>query len=133
MLNMETTIATIGKQKYKTELQSRNHIVIADEPIDVGGQDMGFTPSELLQSSLAACSAMTIRMYADRKKWNLEKVIVNVGFKRHISTGEVTFKKEIELSGDLTNEEKQKLLDMGSKCPIEKMIKGNIIVDSQLV
>ncbi len=130
---MKTTIATIGKQKYKTELQSRNHIVIADEPVEVGGQDFGFTPSELLQSSLAACSAMTIRMYADRKKWELEKVIINVGFKRNISTGEVTFKKEIELFGNLTNEERQKLLEMGSKCPIEKMIKGTIIVDSQLV
>jgi len=130
---MNTTIATIGKQKYKTELQVNNHIIIADEPVEVGGQDLGFTPSELLQSSLASCSAMTIRMYADRKGWDLEKVEIEVGFKRNISTGEVTFKKEIKLYGNLTDDQQEKLLEMGSKCPIEKMIKGTILVESSLL
>lgn len=130
---MNTTIATIGKQKYKTELQVNNHIIIADEPVEVGGQDLGFTPSELLQSSLASCSAMTIRMYADRKGWDLEKVEIEVGFKRNISTGEVTFKKEIKLYGNLTDDQQEKLLEMGSKCPIEKMIKGTILVESKLL
>lgn len=130
---MNTTIATIGKQKYKTELQVNNHIIIADEPVEVGGKDLGFTPSELLQSSLASCSAMTIRMYADRKGWDLEKVEIEVGFKRNISTGEVTFKKEIKLYGNLTDDEQEKLLEMGSKCPIEKMIKGTILVESSLL
>lgn len=130
---MNTTIATIGKQKYKTELQVNNHIIIADEPVEVGGQDLGFTPSELLQSSLASCSAMTIRMYADRKEWDLEKVEIEVGFKRNISTGEVTFKKEIKLFGNLTEDQQEKLLEMGSKCPIEKMIKGTILVESELL
>lgn len=130
---MNTTHATIGKQKYKTELQVNNHIIIADEPVEVGGKDLGFTPSELLQSSLASCSAMTIRMYADRKGWDLEKVEIEVGFKRNISTGEVTFKKEIKLFGNLTDDQQEKLLEMGSKCPIEKMIKGTILVESKLL
>jgi len=130
---MKITTATIGKQKFKTELQSRNHIVMADEPLEVGGQDLGFTPTELLESSLAACSTMTIRMYADRKGWDLEKVIIQVGFKRNITTSEVTFKKEIQLFGNLDNEKREKLLEMGSKCPIEKMITGNVRVQSKLI
>jgi len=129
---MNTTIATIGKQKYKTEIQARNHIIMADEPIQVGGQDLGFTPTELLESSLAACTAMTIRMYADRKGWDLNRVEVKVGFKRNITTHQITFNKEIELFGKLDNEQRQKLLEMGSKCPIEKMITGNITVESNL-
>ena len=130
---MTTILATIERQKYKTEIQARNHIVMADEPTEVGGQDLGFTPTELLESSLAACSAMTIRMYADRKGWDLERVEINVGFKRDISTQQITFKKEIKFFGNLDNEQRGRLLEMGSKCPIEKMITGSVLVESQLV
>jgi len=130
---MKTTIATIGRQKYKTEIQAGNHIVMADEPIGVGGQDLGFTPTELLEASLAACSSMTIRMYADRKGWDLEKVEINVGFKRNMTTRQITFKKEIRLFGTLDKEQREKLLEMGSKCPIEKMITANVVVASNLI
>lgn len=75
---------------------------------------------------------MTIRMYANRKAWDLQQVIVNVGFKRNITTQTVTFKKEVELIGNLHNEQRQKLLQMGSKCPIEKMITGEVKVESTL-
>ncbi len=129
---MKTVSATIGTQLYKTEIQAKNHIITADEPESVGGQNLGLTPTELLESSLAACSAMTIRMYANRKEWDLQQVIVNVGFKRNITTQTVTFKKEIELIGNLDDEQRQKLLQMGSKCPIEKMITGEIKVESTL-
>ncbi len=99
---MKTISATIGTQLYKTEIQAKNHIITADEPESVGGQNLGLTPTELLESSLAACSAMTIRMYANRKAWDLQQVIVNVGFKRNITTQAVTFKKEVELIATLT-------------------------------
>ncbi|MCK7592031.1 OsmC family protein [Subsaxibacter sp. CAU 1640] len=129
---MKTVSATIGIQLYKTEIQAKNHIITADEPESVGGQNLGFTPTELLESSLAACSAMTIRMYADRKGWGLQKVIVDVGFKRNLSTQTVTFRKEIELIGNLDSEQRQRLLEMGANCPIEKMLKGEIKIESQL-
>ena len=129
---MKTVSATIGIQLYKTEIQAKNHIITADEPESVGGQNLGFTPTELLESSLAACSAMTIRMYADRKGWDLQKVIVDVGFKRNLSTQTVTFRKEIELIGNLDSEQRQRLLEMGANCPIEKMLKGEIKIESQL-
>lgn len=129
---MKTVSATIGIQLYKTEIQAKNHIITADEPESVGGQNLGFTPTELLESSLAACSAMTIRMYADRKGWGLQKVIVDVGFKRNLSTQTVTFRKEIGLIGNLDSEQRQRLLEMGANCPIEKMLKGEIKIESQL-
>ncbi|MDX1270552.1 OsmC family protein [Bizionia paragorgiae] len=125
--------ATIGAQKYKTEIQAKNHIITADEPVEVGGQDLGFTPTELLESSLAACTAMTIRMYADRKAWDLQEAQVNVSFKRNIKTHLVTFKKQIELIGNLTSEQREKLLEIGKKCPIEKIIKGEVAVASKLI
>lgn len=130
---MRTTIARIRRQKYKTELQARNHIITADEPIEVGGQDLGFTPTELLESSLAACSAMTMRMYADRKRWDLEEVEVNVGFKRNLTTKQITFKKEIKLFGNLDDDQRAKLLEMAARCPIEKIITGNISIEADLL
>ena len=125
--------AKIGKQKYKTELQAKNHIITADEPTDVGGQDLGFTPTELLESSLGACTAMTLRMYADRKNWDLHEANVKVGFKRNMTSQQVTFVKEIELIGNLDTEQRDKLLEMAARCPIEKMITGEIKVESILV
>lgn len=129
---MKTVSATIDTQLYKTELQAKNHIIISDEPETVGGQNLGLTPTELLESALASCSAMTIRMYANKKGWDVKKVIVNVGFKRNITTQTVTFKKDIELIGNLDNEQRQRLLEMGANCPIEKMLKGTIKVESHL-
>ncbi|MFV0564421.1 MAG: OsmC family protein [Flavobacteriaceae bacterium] len=130
---MKTITATIGTQKYKTEIQAKNHIVIADEPEDLGGKNLGFTPTELLESALAACTAMTLRMYADKKGWDLQHVEINVGFKRNISTQQLTFKKDIKLTGNLNQEQRQRLLEMGANCPIEKMLTGNITVASALI
>ncbi|MDX1278340.1 OsmC family protein [Oceanihabitans sediminis] len=130
---MKKVKASIGSQKYKTEIQAKNHIITADEPVEVGGQNLGFTPTELLESSLATCTAMTLRMYADRKEWELKEAKVNVSFKRNIKTHEIKFRKEIELFGNLTDEQREKLLEMGKKCPIEKILKGDITVDSKLL
>ncbi|KPM31233.1 Putative redox protein, regulator of disulfide bond formation [Croceitalea dokdonensis DOKDO 023] len=107
-INKKYVSVTIGAQKYKTEIQAKNQIIIADEPVEVGGQDLGFTPAELLEASLATCSVMAIRMYADRKEWNLQEAKVNVSFKRNIKTHLVAFKKEIEIIGDLTEEQRSR-------------------------
>jgi|SRR5690606_19780817 len=130
---MKTTTARIGKQKFKSEIQARNHIIMADEPLAVGGKDLGFTPTELLEASLASCSTMTIRMYADRKGWDLEEVIVQVRYKRNITSGRITFNKDIQLVGNLDDTQRLRLLEMGSKCPIEKMITAEVIVESNLI
>lgn len=128
----KTVQATIRQQKYKTEIQAKNHILIADEPIEVGGQDFGFTPTELLEASLASCTAMTIRMYADRKGWDLTEAKINVSFKRNIGTHIVTFKKDIELFGNLNDKQRLRLKEIGTKCPIEKILKGQVDVESRL-
>ncbi|WP_425075229.1 OsmC family protein [Psychroserpens sp. S379A] len=128
----KTVQATIRQQKYKTEIQAKNHILIADEPIEVAGQDFGFTPTELLEASLASCTAMTIRMYADRKGWDLTEAKINVSFKRNISTHLVTFKKDIELFGNLNDKQRLRLKEIGTKCPIEKILKGQVDVESRL-
>ena len=129
---MNTVSASIGTQLYKTEIKTNNHLIIADEPKKVGGQDLGFTPTELLNSSLAACSAITIRMYAERKGWNVQHININVKHKINTSSETITFEKEIEVIGNLDAAQKKRLVEIGEKCPVEKMLKGDIKVVSSL-
>ena len=70
--------ASVGKSGFRTEIRARTHALVADEPLDAGGTDAGATPYELLLGAVAACTAMTVRMYADRKRWPVEDVIVRV-------------------------------------------------------
>lgn len=79
---MEKITAHIGAAHYKTEIRSATNTIISDEPAIVGGTDLGFTPEELLASSLAACTCITLRMYADRKEWALHDVKVEVTFEK---------------------------------------------------
>ena len=72
---MTKVSSNIGKELYKIEIKSpTGNIVIADEPVEKGGKDKGFSPFELLVSSLAACTSATVRMYADRKGWELDEI-----------------------------------------------------------
>src|SRR5689334_12570740 len=70
--------ASIAATGFRTTIRTRTHSLLADEPVDVGGTDAGATPYELLLGALAACTAMTVRMYADRKQWPLGDVVVRI-------------------------------------------------------
>ena len=76
--NIHTVTAYNANERYKTVITDNSNQIIADEPVEVGGTNQGLSPSQLLASSLASCSAITVRMYADRKKWDLNEIIVNV-------------------------------------------------------
>ena len=75
--------SSIKKEPYKIEIKSPSgNIVIADEPLNSGGKDLGFSPKELLASALAACTSATVKMYADRKGWALEEVKLEIELER---------------------------------------------------
>ena len=73
----------INTANYRTELSNEKHAILADEPIALGGSDQGMTPTELLAASLIACTNITLRMYADRKEWSVDKIVTTVEFKQH--------------------------------------------------
>ena len=93
----------------KTVLTNGRHELIADEPKTNGGSDLGFSPSELLCSALATCTCVTLRMYADRKEWSLEKVAVHIEMETDTSKNITNIKREIQLFGNLNEEEKYRL------------------------
>jgi putative redox protein len=131
---MEKTInAHIKADHYATVLTNNRHTLVADEPLDLGGTDLGFSPSELLCSALAACTCITLRMYADRKGWALTDVKADIIVERDKETNTTHFNRQISLIGDLTEDQKTRLLSIANQCPIHKTLTNPIVIDTALV
>ena len=112
----------------------------ADEPEDVGGSDFGPSPYQLLASALAACTAMTLRMYSNRKNLGVQEIKVHVNHsKRHCEDCETDspdsridhFERLIEAKGSLTDEQRQRLLEIADKCPVHRTLKGEIDIQTR--
>ena len=119
------------------------HRFLADEPFEAGGCDAGPNPYELLLTALGACTAMTIRMYANRKQWPLEAVRVRLTHEKihaedclacETKEGLVErIEREILLRGDLTDEQRQKLLEIANKCPVHRTLTSEIRIETRLL
>ncbi len=129
---MNKVTAHIDKAQYKTVIKSANHTLISDEPESAGGMDLGFAPDELLASSLAACTCITLRMYANRKEWNLTDVKVEVTFAKDPIENKTTIKRDIALFGNLDDEQKARLLIIADKCPMHKLLTNPIEITTDL-
>lgn len=151
-LNIEKEVSRVKKSEHQvvahlnkddgflTELKAGDHQLKADEPKDFGGENLGPNPYELVSSGLAACTAMTIQMYAKRKKWPLTDVKVYIDYEK-IHTPEAennsnnkidTFSRIIALEGDLDENQQQKLLEIANKCPVHKTLSSKIVIDTKL-
>lgn len=131
--SMEPKITTsvIGKDKYITKINSSNgNDIIADEPEAKGGQNKGLAPGELLASSLGACTCITMRMYADRKEWPVDNITVKVTYIRDHEENISKFTKEVSLSGDLTEEQQKRMIQIGNKCPIHFTLSNPITIET---
>lgn len=103
-----TVKASLGKTKYYTEVTAGENQIITDEPIDKGGQNKGFNPMEILATSLASCTAATLRMYIERKEWDVENISVEVELENFPLTKRAVFKREISFEGILDEETAEK-------------------------
>jgi len=118
--------ASTGKSHYKTDIKTETNAIVSDEPTSIGGQDLGFTPSQLLASSLASCTGITLRMYADRKGWNLEETMIDVTFDNKPETKEHKMTMNIRVFGTLDETQKNRLLEIAHNCPIHKLLEKAI-------
>lgn len=126
---MEIVKAHIGKEKYKTTITTSTNEFISDMPEGEGGANLGVKPKELLASALASCIAMTVRMYADRSKWLLEEVFVEVELDTETTPGTSIFRKKVDFKGDLTEEQLKRLHVIAMKCPIYKLLQNPIVME----
>ncbi|WP_166925646.1 OsmC family protein [Flavobacterium poyangense] len=131
---METISAQIDTRLYRTEIKSASgNIVIADEPQEVGGKNLGFSPSELLASSLAACTLITLRMYINRKQWEVSEINIKVDFERDADQNVSLFTRKIEIIGDVDDTQRQRLETIANSCPIHKTLTHSIEIKTTLL
>ncbi|HEY9004777.1 OsmC family protein [Ohtaekwangia sp.] len=131
MIPEKTVIATIGKDAYATQLETTVHTLIADEPVTDGGKDLGPQPSDFLRMSLASCTAITLRMYADRKGMNIERIQVTI-FTETVENKTI-FHRAVEVTGDIDEGQRKRLLQVANACPIHKVLTNPIEVQTQLL
>jgi putative redox protein len=121
--------AEIGTEKYKVTIQWRNGQLIGDEPVSLGGKDLGPDPYSLLLASLAACTLSTLRMYIDRKGWDIPHISVTLNMGKDDNDNLTTIiQRDIQFGNDITDEQKEKLLLIATKCPVSKILSNNIII-----
>ncbi|MCE5336336.1 MAG: alpha/beta fold hydrolase [Desulfobacteraceae bacterium] len=135
-------VARIGRKGFQTEIVANGHSLIADEPIPVGGANTGPNPYDLLVSALGACTGMTLRMYADRKKIPLEAAVVRLTHRKiHAqdcaecaeNTRTIdSIEREIELQGDLDGEARKRLLEIADRCPVHRTLQSKIQIETRL-
>jgi putative redox protein len=132
MNERNVTVVESGHGPYGQYVRAGNHVFGADEAESLGGKNTGPNPYELLLAALGACTSMTIRMYAERKKIPLARCEVNLRrIQRAPAVGEKVdkFERVITLTGDLSPEERQSLLDIAERCPVSKTLRqGSEIV-----
>lgn len=138
----EGDVLTRTGEGYRTEIQAGRHSFAADEPTEVGGTDTGPTPYDLLLAALGSCTGITLRMYADRKEWPLEETIVHLTHEKihaedcaHCETEEGQIdrlEREIELVGELSTDQRERLLDIANKCPVHRTFHNEIDVRTHL-
>jgi len=128
----ETIVAETGQGRFRQAISVGPHMLEADEPESVGGTDQAPTPYGLLTAALGACTTMTIRMYADRKQWPLDRVSVTLNHRKihaedcaecDTRTGKIDeIERNVTLEGDLSAEQRQKLLEIADKCPVHRTL-----------
>lgn len=142
-LNTQQQVAVrLGEEGYTTEVMVRHHNLTADEPASVGGNDFGPTPYELLSASLGACTAMTIQMYARRKKWQIEEVVVHVNHNKDYASDCEScddpkskidvFDRVIELKSDLEEEQINRILEIADRCPVHRTLHNEVEVKTRI-
>lgn len=127
---IQTAVATIENDLYKTELQARTHVIIADEPLDAGGKDMGPRPGDFVRMGLASCTAITLRMYADRKNMDVSKIRVSVS--NGPFDGKTVYNTEIEIEGNISDEQRKRLTQIAKMCPVHKALTNPIEINTAL-
>jgi putative redox protein len=123
--------AVTHKDHYLTKISSDTNSLIADESKSNDGTEQEFSPMELLAASLASCTSITLRMYADRKEWDLKSIEVTVKVDRN--TNMSNFNRNIQLIGKLETDQITQLLDIANHCHVHKILNSSIIVNTTLL
>ena len=126
--------ASLGTEKYYTEVIAGENKLITDEPVDKGGGNKGFNPFEILATSLASCTAATLRMYIDRKGWDIPMINVEVDLENYPLTKTAIFTRMIDFGNTKIEDEwTDKIFKIADACPVHKILTNNIEVVTKII
>lgn len=135
-------VASNAEAGYTTEILAGGHHLVADEPVSAGGNGMGPNPYDYLAASLGACTAITLRMYADRKQWPVETIRVNLAHKKihadqcrdcETKKGYLdVIERNISLTGDIDSDQRERMVQIADRCPVHRSLTGEIKIDTKL-
>lgn len=128
---MRKVVSQFGRGPLQQKLTTGDLEYLSDAEVSRGGSGTGPSPHEYLGAALAACTSMTLKMYSERKAMSLRNAIVTVDIKRQDDVE--IFIRDIELIGDLNDEQRERLLEIAQRCPIHKALAGEIEIKTQLV
>lgn len=131
----KVVVAENGQGRYQQEVVAGQHRLVADEPASMGGADAGPAPFDFIMSGLGACTSMTLRMYAERKGLALTGIRVELEHDRIEIDGQPRdrIRRTITLDGELSPEQRQRLLEIANKCPVHRALSNSIALDCELV
>lgn len=122
-----TAVTELDQSRFKTKVFAGGHLIYADEPEELGGTNEGMNPGALLLASLGSCTAITVRMYADRKAIPLASIKIDLAIcKEEEMSKETTISMKIELYGPISTEQRERLFQIADKCPIHKLLTNPI-------
>ena len=122
----------IRKGKYEHEVRVREHRLTSDEPEDCGGRDLGPSPEELLAASLAACTAITMQMYGERKGWDLSGLEVDCDYAPPERGRPTQFNLVLRVPETLSEEQVERLTTIAAKCPIHRTLEGEVSFEERV-
>ena len=130
----EVIVRENGQGRYQQRVQAGQHIMLADEPESMGGSDAGPAPFDFVMAGLGACTSMTLRMYAERKEIALTRVSVTLSHDKTEVDGvqRNRIARQIKLEGNLSDAERQRLLEIAEKCPVHRALSQSFVLESQL-
>jgi putative redox protein len=133
MLESEEAVVAeaTGEGMFQVRVQTGEHSFLMDEPVAYGGLGSGPSPFDLLEAALAACSLMTMKLYADRKGWTLDRASVRVAHRKGSPEARDRFDRTIQL-GDVTDEQREKLLNIAQRCPVHLLLERGADVSTEL-
>ncbi len=111
-----------GVGRFQSRVSTRGTAFFTDEPVEVGGLGSGPDPFELAGAALAACTVMTMRLYAERKGWRMARLAAEVRHSRPAATSRDRFDLLIQLDPDLSADQQARLLEIAGKCPVHRML-----------
>ncbi len=132
---------TEKNHKFTQQIASDHHTWLADEPLEVGGDNLGPDPYEFLLAGLGACTSMTMRMYANRKKWPVKDIQVTLSHSRQHgedclhcdddNSQVALINRVIKIEGELSEEQRARLLEIADRCPVHRTLHGKVVVETQ--